>query len=67
MQLEHAVIALITILGGVVWKDLQRRIIALESDQKSGDALSIAVAQLTVEVRHLKEQIDKLVNSKVGE
>ena len=54
---------LVTILGTIVASILSKRLDGIERKQEAADGashmLAIAVAQLTIEVRHLNEQLAK--------
>lgn len=54
---------LVTILGTIVVSSLSKRLDTMERKQEQGDnavrALVVAVAELTVEVKHLNASINK--------
>ena len=57
--IQAVAIASVSGLIGVVLRDLDRRLSSVERRLDGSDRLATAVAELTVEVRHLKDRAER--------
>ena len=58
-MIQAVAVASVSGLIGVILRDLDRRLSSVERRLENGDRLGTAVAELTVEVRHLKDRAER--------
>ena len=58
-MIQAVAVASVSGLIGVILRDLDRRLSSVERRLENGERLGTAVAELTVEVRHLKDRAER--------